>query len=192
MEIVVGLQASADYRFASSTISDLGNTSCRAVRGDVLCSPWHGLMNVGFAYFGCTLAIGALLLGRRVLPGRAGMAAVALWCVSGLGSIGVGLVPVNEDGGLHGMVALPVFLAQPTALLLTGVSLWATRRSLARATLAVASLSAIGVLGFAALLSVGGDAGVGGFERLALWPGYAWVSAVALTSMASRTRSTST
>ncbi len=181
-EVVVGLHASRDYSFADSTISDLGNTSCRTIRGDVLCSPWHATMNVGFIWFGVTLALGALLLGARILPGRVGTAAVAMWCVSGLGSVAVGLVPVNENGGLHGLVALPVFLAQPTALLLTALSLWAARPGLARATVAVAVVSAVGVLGFAALLAGDGSTALGALERLALWPGYVWVGVIAVLS----------
>jgi len=136
-------------------------------------------MNLGFIWFGITLALGALLLGPRILPGRTGAAAVMVWCVSGLGSVGVGLVPVNENGGLHGLVALPVFLAQPTALLLTALSLRSGRAGLARATLAVAVLSAVGVLGFGALLASEGSTAFGGFERLALWPGYLWVGVLA-------------
>ncbi|KRC64003.1 hypothetical protein ASE12_04050 [Aeromicrobium sp. Root236] len=136
-------------------------------------------MNAGFVWFGITLALGALLLGSRVLPGRTGAAAVLVWCVSGLGSVGVGLVPVNEHGALHGLVALPVFLAQPTALLLTALSLRGTRPGLARGTLAVAALSAVGAAGFGALLAGDGSTALGGFERLALWPGYVWVAVIA-------------
>lgn len=140
-------------------------------------------MNLGFIWFGLTLALGALLLATQILPGRVGRAAVAVWCISGLGSIGVGLVPVNENGGLHSLVALPVFLAQPTALLLTSVSLRAGRPTLGRLTCGVASLSAAGVIGFAAALMVDGSAALGGFERLALWPGYVWVSVIAAVTL---------
>ena len=180
---MVGRHVSSDYGFVDSTISDLGNTSCRMIRGDVLCSSWHGLMNAAFVWFGCSLVIGALLLGRRLLSGRTGSAAVALWCVSGLGSIGVGLVPVNENGDLHGLVALPIFLAQPVALALTASSLGPRLRSLAPHTYVVAALSAVGTVGFATLVLTDGSTGMGALERLALWPGYVWVSVIALTSL---------
>ena len=176
--MIVGLRASADYSFAGSTVSDLGNTACRQVRGDVLCSPWHVGMNAAFIWFGCTLIAGALLLGRRHLPGRLGTASVALWCVSGAGSIGVGLFPVNAEPGVHGLVALPIFVAQPLAVLLAGLALRATRPRLARSAYVVAALSAVGAIGFGTV--VGTDAStIGALERLALWPGYVWVSVVA-------------
>lgn len=180
-EVLIGLRASADYTFAGSTVSDLGNTACRQVRGDVLCSPWHAGMNATFIWFGCTLALGALLFGSQHLRGRAGIASVVLWCVSGLGSIGVGLFPVNEDPTIHGIVALPIFAAQPIALLMMGLSLRTSRPGLAAATHVVAVASAIGAVGFGVL--VGSDAStIGAFERLALWPGYLWVSVVVLWS----------
>lgn len=178
----MGLQASTDYSFAGSTVSDLGNTSCRQVRGDLLCSPWHAGMNTAFIWFGTTLALGALLWGSRHLPGRAGRASVVLWCVSGIGSIGVGLVPVNEDPTTHSLVALPIFFAQPAAVLLLGLSLRSTWPRLAAGSYVVAALSVVGAAGFGVL--VGGDSSViGAFERLALWPGYVWVSVVAVSSI---------
>ncbi|WP_371811185.1 DUF998 domain-containing protein [Aeromicrobium sp. CFBP 8757] len=181
VEVVVGLRASADYSFAGSTVSDLGNTACRQVRGDVLCSPWHAGMNVAFVWFGCTLLAGALLLGSRLLEGRSGKVAVAAWCVSGLGSIGVGLFPVNEDAAAHGLVALPIFVAQPLAIALMGVSLRGTRPRASAAAFVVAAVSLIGAIGFG--VTVGSDSGaIGALERMALWPGYLWVSAFAIGS----------
>ncbi len=178
----MGLQASADYSFAGSTVSDLGDTACRQVRGDVLCSPWHAGMNVAFVWFGFTLLVGALLLGTRMLGGRIGTAAVVAWCVSGLGSIGVGLFPVNEDATIHGLVALPIFVAQPLAVLLTGIALRGTRPGAARLAYVLAALSAVGAVGFG--FTVGTDSAlIGALERLALWPGYVWVSVVAVGSV---------
>lgn len=183
--MVIGLQASRDYSFAGSTVSDLGNTACREVRGDLLCSPWHAGMNTAFIWFGCTLALGALLWGRRNLPGLSGRIAIVLWCVAGLGSIGVGLFPVNAEPTAHGIVALPIFVAQPLALLLMGVSLRSTRPRLAAATMVVAVLSGIGAVAFGVF--VGGDAAhIGTVERLALWSGYVWVSVVVLASLTGR------
>lgn len=185
VEIVVGLRASADYSFAGSTISDLGNTACRQVRGDVLCSPWHAGMNISFSWFGLTLTLGALLWGTTHLTGWAGRSAVVLWCVAGVGSIGVGLFPVNVDPTTHGAVALPIFVAQPLALLLMAVSLRSTRPRLAAATAIITVVAAIGAIGFGFL--VGRDvAGIGTFERIALWSGYLWVSVVVLTSVVGR------
>jgi hypothetical membrane protein len=184
-EVVVGLKASADYSFAGSTVSDLSDTACRQVRGDVLCSPWHAGMNVAFVWFGCTLVVGALLLGTRLLPGRSGTASVVAWCVSGLGSIGVGLFPVNEDAATHGLVALPIFVAQPLAIALMGVSLRHRYPRTSLASYVVAAASAVGAAAFGLL--VGDDAGpIGAVERLALWPGYAWVCVVALTCRSPR------
>ena len=180
VEVLVGLQASADYSFGRSTVSDLGDTACRQVRGDVLCSPWHAGMNLAFMWFGCTLVVGALLLGTRLLPGRSGRAAVVAWCVSGVGSVGVGLFPVNEDPTAHGLVALPIFVAQPLAIALMGVSLRSQHPRLSLASYVVAGASVVGAAGFGLL--VGDVSGpIGAFERLALWPGYLWVCVVART-----------
>jgi hypothetical membrane protein len=182
VEVVIGLRASADYSFAGSTVSDLGNTACRQVRGDVLCSPWHAGMNAAFVWFGCTLALGALLWARRHLPGAAGRAAVVFWCVAGAGSVGVGLLPVNEDPTAHGMVALPIFVAQPLALALMGVSLRRTRPALAAASFVLAATAATGAAGFGVF--VGDDVAIiGAVERLALWSAYVGVSVVAVGSV---------
>jgi hypothetical membrane protein len=181
VEILIGLQASADYTFASSTVSDLGNTACRQARGDLLCSPWHTGMNAAFIWFGCTLAVGGVLLGARRLDGRAGVLAAVLWCVAGAGTIGVGLFPVNEDASVHGLVALPIFIALPLALAATAWSLRGRLPRLAAATFAVAAASAAGSIGFGVL--VGGDSDlIGAVERLALWPPYVWVGVLAIAS----------
>ncbi|MCL3819025.1 DUF998 domain-containing protein [Aeromicrobium wangtongii] len=189
VELLIGLRASADYSFAGSTVSDLGDSACRQVRGDLLCSPWHAGMNAAFIWFGCTLALGAVLFGARHLPGRAGRAAVLMWCVSGLGSIGVGLFPVNEDPVAHGIVALLVFVAQPLALLLAGLSLRASRPRLAAATYVVAAASAIGAVGFGLLVGSHSPV-IGAVERLGLWPGYVWVCVLVVSTVRGRSAQT--
>ncbi|MCW2831692.1 MAG: hypothetical protein JWP31_2384, partial [Aeromicrobium sp.] len=49
-----------------------------------------------------------------------------------------------------------------------------------RSTIAVAAISALGVIGFAATLLTDATAWVGAVERLSLWPGYVWVAVIAL------------
>ena len=181
LEVLVGLQASASYSFTDSTISDLGDTSCLEVTSGEPCSPWHDGMNVGFVWFGCTLAIGAILLGSRRPAGRLFTASTILFVVSGLGSIGVGLTPVNEHPDLHTVVAYPVFAGMLGALMTLGLALLGPHPRCARATLTVAGLTAVGAGWFFLQVLVGGNSATGAFERLALWPGYVWVSVCAVT-----------
>lgn len=189
-EIVIGLQASSHYAFGDHTVSELGSTSCRVVDGSGIdvCSPWHDAMNLTFVVFGLSLALGAWLLRRLRPAGRLATSSLVLWIVAGLASTGVGLLPVNEHGGLHAAVASVVFLAQPTALVLLGLALLragsAAYPRFAAATLAVGVLSAIGAIGFLILLRA--EHGAGAFERLALWPGYLWVTVVAWSARAAR------
>lgn len=173
-------QASPDYTLWSSTVSDLGNRGCREVGDRLLCSDWSPLMNTTFIWFGATLAIGAVLVGRHLLRGRAGRIAVGLWVIAGVSTIAVGLVPADVNPDLHGRVATPVFLAQPLALALTAVALRPTRRRLAAWCAVVATLSLIGAVIF---ISLGPNAdGTGAAERLALWLVYPTIGAMAWTS----------
>lgn len=178
-EVVIGLKASANYSFVDHTVSELGSTSCRLVDGTAgeICSPWHTAMGITFVYFGCSLALGAVVLRRARPPGSLATASLALWIVSGLSSIAVGLVPVNLHPGLHAAVAIWVFAAQPLALILLGLSLIPEHRRMAQVTVTVGAISAVGSIGFLVLL--GSHTGSGAFERLALWPGYLWVSVLA-------------
>lgn len=178
-EVVIGLHASTNYSFADHTISELGSTSCRLVDGsrEQVCSPWHLGMGITFVYFGASLALGAVVLRKHRPPGSLATASLALWVVSGLSSIAVGLVPVNLHPGLHTAVAVWVFAAQPLALLLLGSSLIPGHRALGQSTVVVGAISLIGSCGFLMLLD--SPTGSGAFERLALWPGYVWVSVLA-------------
>ncbi|MCX6398889.1 MAG: DUF998 domain-containing protein [Propionibacteriales bacterium] len=165
-EIVIGLQVSG-YSFVDDTISDLGATT----------SSGHTAMNAVFVAFGCSLALGAWLLRDSRPPGLLATTSLALWLAAGASSIAVGLVPVNVHSELHGAVAVWVFVAQPLALVLLGLGLRGTHRRFGWATVAVGAVSLIGSFGFLALLDA--DHGAGAFERLALWPGYVWVTVIA-------------
>lgn len=172
-EVAIGLQV-AGYSFVDHTISDLGAST----------SPGHDAMNVVFVGFGFSLALGAWLLRGSRPPGRLATVSLGLWIVAGASSIAVGLTPVDLHPDLHGAVAVWVFVAQPLALVLLGLSLRAGHVRFGWATVAVGVLSAVGAIGFLLLLRA--DSGAGAFERLALWPGYVWVCVIAWATRGQR------
>lgn len=186
-ELVTAAKVTAPYSFADNTISDLGASSCTSIEypfGPVpVCSPWHGLLNGSFVVFGLFLALGAVLIRRWLPPGATATISVVLWVIAGLSSIGTGLVPLDQDLGLHALVSEPVFVAQPLALITLGLALRRYRPALAWSALTVGVISLAGV---AAFFVRAGSADLGGLlERLALWPGYLWLPVFALAAMRS-------
>lgn len=182
-ELLTATAVTTSYSLINNTISDLGATTCTSIGysfGQVpVCSPWHLLQNVSFVVFGLLLAGGALLLRGWPRRGLAASTTVVLWVLAGLSSIATGLVPLDRDLELHAVMSLPVFLAQPLALL-TASFVLRHRPVLARSTLAV---------GFVSLVATGvylarvGNAELGGlFERLALWPAYLWLPVLAVVA----------
>lgn len=171
-ELLTAAATTGGYSFADDTVSDLGAVGCAAA----YCSPRHALMNGSFVVFGVLLALGALLLAPRT-----GRLAAGLLVVSGLSSVGVGLAPVDQDAALHGLVATPLFVAQPLALLALA---WVLRghRAVGLGIAATAVVTVVGAVGF---VVADGGAGSGVLERLALWPVLAALAVVALT-LASR------
>ncbi|CAN5660895.1 hypothetical protein BH11ACT8_BH11ACT8_12440 [soil metagenome] len=166
VELVVATRWDLPYDLTRNTISDLGAATCTTISasyGQVpVCSPWHGLMNATFLAVGLALALGPLLA-RRALP----LLPVVLLVVAGISSAAVGLAPLDTHSGLHGLVATPLFIAQPVALLLLAVAARRHRRS-AAALLLAGLVATGGALAFAVTL-VTGDVG-GLYERVALWP----------------------
>jgi hypothetical membrane protein len=183
VEIITAARVTAPYSFLDNTISDLGVTRCGTVEyrfGPVpVCSPWHDLMNASFIVFGVFLVVGALLLRRRLGSGFAGRVATGLWVVAGLGSVGTGLVPLDRDVDLHVLVSMPVLIAQPLAVLALGLAVRRSHPGLARSALVVGAVSVAGAVAFLARVDSPDLGGL--FERLALWPGYLWLPAAALT-----------
>ncbi|WP_134740838.1 DUF998 domain-containing protein [Nocardioides sp. 503] len=141
------------------TVSDLGSQA----------SPAHVLMNVAFVVVGGALAAGAVLAAPEL-----GRTPAGLLLVSGVGSLAVGLAPVDTAPGWHSAVALPVFVAQPLALLLLG----APRRGsmLGRELLVAGLVAAAGSTAFAITLAL--DAPGGLVERFALWSCHLGVAVV--------------
>lgn len=183
-QLVVATRWETPYDLTRNTISDLGVVGCgtiEAASGPVqACSPWHAGMNVTFVVIGSLLAIGAVLSTRAVRQAvgvRLAGAGMGLLVVAGISSAAVGLVPLDVDGELHALVATPVFVTQPVALLLLGAAFVARRRRLIGAVILASGLvAATGSVAFAVTL-VTGDVG-GLYERIALWPCQVGVAAL--------------
>lgn len=156
LELVVAAATTGDYHLATDTVSDLGALGCSAE----YCSPRHDLMNGTFVVTGLLLALGALLLTRRL-----GAAVTALLVVAGLSTVATGLAPVDRDAVLHTAAAAPLFVCQPLALCLLGARLRPTYAGTGLVLVLTGLVTATAALGF--VLGVG-PAGV--LERVALWP----------------------
>src|SRR5699024_5528422 len=126
-ELLAAGAVTAPHSLLHNTISDLGATTCTTIDYTVgavdVCSPWHLVINGAFIVFGALLAVGIYLVRDWFQPARMGTAAVVLWIVSGLSSIGTGLMPLEQALEIHALVSLPVIIAQPLALILSGVVL---------------------------------------------------------------------
>lgn len=178
-ELVVAAAASATYSLRDDTISALGSVDCTPA----ICSSWHPAMNTSFVVFSLLRVAGALLLIRSFSPGRWAVVATALWVVSGLFSAGIGFVPVDQYPSAHTLVAIPVFVTQPLAVLATALALRA-RRGLAASGVAVGLACLVGAGSF---LAVSSGPHWGGFwERVALWPAYPWLAVVGAALLTSR------
>lgn len=184
VQFVVAARWETSYDVTRNTISDLGVVGCGTIQaggGPVeVCSPWHAGMNVTFVIIGSLLALGALLgagtVVRRPARIRSGVA-MALLFVAGVSSASVGFVPLDVDGDLHALVATPLFVTQPVALLLLGgLALGRGRRGLGSVLLGSGLVAATGGIAFGVSL-VTGDVG-GLYERVALWPCQVGVAAV--------------
>ncbi len=177
LEVLVGAAATS-YSVLGDTISDLGTDGCGT---GGICSPLYPVMNTTFVVFGLLRAAGAPLVRTRLPRGFVANAAVSLWVVSGLASVAVGLVPVDAAPTWHAIVAAPVFVAQPLAVLATALSVH-SRRLLSRAGIAVGLVS-----GAAAVAFVATDITPGILERLAIWPAYVWLPFLAAAVLRRRT-----
>ncbi|MEO7061796.1 MAG: DUF998 domain-containing protein [Lapillicoccus sp.] len=192
LELAVAAAASASYSLRDDTISTLGQIGCAsgaagasaasiasgAVEG--VCSPGHAALNAGFVIFGLLRAVGALLLRDQLAPSRRRITAVALWVGSGVFSAAVGIAPVDTQPTVHGLVAAPLFVLQPLAVVATALAGgWRPEadRVLRLTGLVAGGLSVAGALAFGARL--GQPTWLGAAERLALWPGYLWLGLAA-------------
>ena len=183
VELVVAAAASGAYSLRDDTISSLGQLACGPGHSSstvVVCSPYHVALDAAFVLFGLLRVLGAVLLHPRLAAGWTRTVATALWVVSGLCSASVGLAPVDRQPEVHALVAAPVFVLQPLAVLATADALRRTHGAVP--SWVVGTGRAVGAVTLTAALAfglfVGAGSWVGGLERLALWPAYLWLGAV--------------
>jgi hypothetical membrane protein len=189
VELLVAAAASAAYSLRDDTISALGQVTCAPGHSGstvLVCSPGHVLLNVAFVVFAGLRVVGAVLLHPSLAAGWVRGAATLLWVISGLCSAAVGFAPVDQRPGLHALVATPVFVLQPLALLATAVALRRTVGAVPEVVVTtgatLSGLTAASAVAFG--LRLGEPTWVGGLERLALWPAYLWLGAVGAVLLA--------
>lgn len=193
-QLVVASRWETTYDVTRNTISDLGALRCgtiQAAGGPVeVCSPWHAAMNASFVVIGSLLALGALLSAATVVgsPGRlrSGLA-MAMLFVAGVSSAAVGFVPLDVDGDLHTLVATPLFVTQPVALLLLGaLAVQRGHRGWGGALLVTGLVATGGALAFVVSVGAGNVGGL--YERIALWPCQVGVATLGWTVLRARGR----
>lgn len=184
-EVVVAAAWPDRYSFQNNLISDLGVTTCGPIvqfggESVSVCSPRHGLMNVSFVLTAALTGMGAVLLRRWWPPGR--MSNVAMVCIvmTGVGGILVGLAPQNVNLPLHAVGTL-LQLPGLVAPLLLCVVWWRHHRGLALLSLVCGALGVAGLLLF--LTGFTDGLGVGGAERLAVWPLTVWTAVVGVVAL---------
>lgn len=173
-EFVVAAATSGSYSFVADSVSRLGEVGC----SDAYCSPRHQLMNGSFMAYGVLLATGAVLLSRPLGPWVTG-----LLVVSGVSSIATGMAPLDQGAIVHAMAATPLFVAQPTALLVLGARVRGRHPRLGLTLMATGTVSGGAALAF---VLAGDGPTSGALERLSLWPVLVGLAAFAATQLGRR------
>lgn len=177
VSVVTGAAWDPPYSWALHNVSDLGNVTCGVwdtSRPRPVCSPWHGLMNAGLVALGVLVALGTVLTWRAVGRGAWARTAQVLVVLAGLGYVLAGARPADVDENTHVLGALLVLGFGNVGLLAAAAARSGT--AVARLRPATLVLGAIGTAGVVLFFTRHGlGLGVGGMERVALYPLLAWV-----------------
>ncbi|GIG91075.1 DUF998 domain-containing protein [Plantactinospora endophytica] len=182
--VVVGLRWSGPaFSWAEHNISDLGNVTCgiwNSSRPRYVCSPWHDAMNATVLLTALLLAAGTLLTWRVAGSGRRVRAVQSLLLLAAIGYALAGVFPADVDENLHVLGALLIMGFGNLGLLLAALAPGSTPLGRLRArTLALALTALAGTTLFFAQQGLG--LGVGGMERVAVFPLLLWTCAVGIT-----------
>jgi hypothetical membrane protein len=173
------------FSWATNNISDLGNVTCGrwdTTRPREVCSPWHVAMNSAMIATGVLLALGIMLTWPALGRGVATRAAQLLMLAGAGGYILAGAYPADVNENNHFLAALLIFVLANVGMLVASLA----RRSPVLAPMRKVSL-ALGLTGVAgtALFWTQVDLGfgVGGMERVAVFPLLTWTVTVAVRLM---------
>lgn len=187
--VIVGLAWSdPSFSWATNNVSDLGNVTCGlwdTTRPRLVCSPWHTAMNVSMVVTGLLIALG-VLLGRRVLGDGAAARATQVLVAAGAGGyVLAGLYPADVNENNHFLAALLLFVVGNAGMVIAALA----RRSPFLASMRGASII-LGLTGIAGTVLFFAQAdlgfGVGGMERVAVFPMLIWTFVAGLQALRGR------
>ncbi|MGC5031521.1 DUF998 domain-containing protein [Micromonospora sp. DT229] len=165
------------FDWRTHNISDLGHVTCGLwdpSRPRQVCSPWHPLMNGTFILTGLLIAVGLLLTWSALGGGLAVRAAQLAALAAAGGYVLVGVYPSDVDENLHVLGAALVFGAGNLAPLLAArPRRAAVPGSVCRLGLVLGLIGLAGTVLFLAQVDLG--FGVGGMERVAVYPFLIWL-----------------
>ncbi|MEU5941732.1 DUF998 domain-containing protein [Micromonospora sp. NPDC047548] len=170
------------FSWATNNISDLGNVTCGrwdTSRPREVCSPWHLAMNSAMTATGVLLALGVLLTWSALGRGVATRTAQLVTLAGAGGYILAGAYPADVNENNHFLAALLIFVLANVGMLVASLA----RRSSVLGSMREVSL-ALGLIGLAGttlfLAQVDLGFGVGGMERIAVFPLLIWTVTVAV------------
>lgn len=174
------------YSWWDNYISDLGAVHCAPVLGNYVCSPLHAGMNASFIVQGALLVAGVVLSTGAWDPRGRSRIWRTMAAITGISWIVVGLVPEDVSLTGHSIGALPVFILGNAALIVAGTSRSTHNRPAVRVTALLLGIT--GLLGFVltALASAypDGPIGIGGAERLTVFPLQIWALIAGISILA--------
>ncbi|MBF9127657.1 DUF998 domain-containing protein [Plantactinospora sp. S1510] len=179
--VIVGLRwTRPPFSWAEHNISDLGNVGCGiwdTTRPRYVCSPWHDGMNVSVLVTAMLLAAGTVLTWHVAGSGRRARAAQSLLLLGAVGYALAAAYPADVDENAHVLGALLIMGMGNLGLLLAALAPRATTLGRLRAlTLPMALLALAGTTLFFTQHGLG--LGVGGMERVAVFPLPVWACCV--------------
>lgn len=178
------------YDYGHNFISDLGTTVCGSTFADrVMCSPLHGVMNVGFVAMGVGVAVTAALLASRLRGARRVLSTVS-GCLVAVGMILVATFHGGVESVDNGTIAIHALGAAAAIALgnILAITMGTNARQLGFPrwySRAAVALGIIGLVGLVLLLSGATVLDPAVFERISVYAIFVWLfltSAAQLTS----------